>query len=675
MHQPAGAPEQLAGLVWIPISPATKQPRVKFKRAVVSSWKPRPGDGFGVLTGPSTMTDQMVWGLDLDIDDEGAQVLGGAGFLQLDAYISDYGHSWSDLETLTVKTASGGMHLYFLMEPDRWVRGGAGHTELGPDVDVRGGRMVNGEVAGTGYLKAPPSAGYEVVKDVPMIAAPDWLYDAVKWEPPAARKRRSGSPSAVPRSALARAISSGTGDPLGRAQTWVRRAVEVMTGELEELWDQDHGWRTVALSVTASLAGLVENDVLAELGVTSEEWAWEVMEAWAELMDDGEGFYEKHLEPMFLSKLGCASPARLPDDLEDALLDRLQPEEVVVEVEDEAWDDEFDEPEAEPFDYDALTLTDEVDPPVEWLLPHLLVKGMLNCITGPPKSVKSTIAGFLGSRVGSRVVWVSRDGEHRGSIQRRLQAAGLTGQARILEESHTPTPKILMERLADLAEWAGPEGLFIFDSLAGVNKILGGENEYSNAASRTLWDSIHKAVGGVTILLVAHASMKDDSNAVMGSQAIHQILVHLLRAKRDENGLVTVRVEFSRYGVAGSTLLTGQLPGQDPADTPPIIELEFEQDGMLLIAKEKPGGDLRAGLASAIALASGVDAGDEATLEEWPRHSGLSSLQIVMAQSSGLLEIREGSKKGKVSLHTTPLYDYTQSLLSDALVDEVEDDW
>lgn len=664
MYAPAGAPERLTDLVWIPISGESKEPRVKFKGAQVSPWRQRPGDGFGILTGPSPMTDLAVWVLDLDIGDGGAYVLGGGGYAQLDEWMAERGHSWDELQTLTLKTGSGGMHLVFLLDPEQgWVKGGAGHTELGPDVDVRGGRLVNGEVAGTGYFKAPPSDDYVVVEDRPLIVAPAWLYEIVKWQPVVARARRKTSASAPPRSRLAKAISSGTSDPLGRARAWVNSAIEALGQELDWLWEKDNGWHATALSVTASLAGLVEHDLLAELGLTSETWAWdEVMSRWAEMMDDGAGFYEKHLEPAFLGKLGVADPARLPDDLEEALIDLLEdrrsatasPVEKVTEADD--------------FDYESLTLTDEVDPPVEWLLPDLLVKGMMNVITGPPKTVKSTIAGFLASRVGNRVVWVSRDNEHRGSIQRRLQAAGLTGQARILEDKHTPTPEILMERLEVLAEWVGPSGLFVFDSLAGMNRMLGEGDEYSNAASRKLWQQIHRAVDGVTILLVAHASQKDESNFMMGSQAIHQLLVHLLRARRSPEGLVTVSVEMSRYAPTGPVLLAGQLPGQDPSEVPPIIELEFEKDGALLIAKEKRGEPLREALVTAIGETVGIDSGDETTLGEWPRHCGLSAVQIAMAQSAGLLEVRDGSKRGKVSLHTTELYGYLAGSADD-------DDW
>lgn len=666
MYQPAGAPEKLAELIWIPISGTTKEPRVRFKGAQVSSWRGRANDSYGILTGPSPMTDYWVWGLDLDIGDDGFAI-GGAGWLQLDEYIQEHGHSWDELETFTVKTGSGGMHLLFRMEEGKWVKGGAGNTKIGSDVDVRGGRLVSGKVAGTGYLKATPSPGYVVVKDIEPIVAPDWLYELVKWEPPTARRQRKSSPRVVgllgARSELAKAIASAGGDPVSRAKRWVENAIEAMTAELNGLWDQEHGWRTVGLSVTASLAGLVENDILAEAGVTSEDWAWSVMESWAELMDDGDGFYERHLEPMFLSKLGCADPARLPEDLEDALLDRME------EKEEESIAEDFEEDE-EGFDYADLDLTDEIDPPVEWLIPNFLVKSMLNVITGPPKTVKSTIAGFLASRISGRVVWVARDGEYRGSIQRRLHAAGLRGRARILEEGHAKTPEQLMKRLKDLAEWAGPDGLFIFDSLAGLNKILG-ENEYSNSLTRTLWQEIAESVSGVTMLLVAHASQKDSENFLMGGQAIHQLLVHLLRARKDEAGTITVSIEMSRYQASGSILITGQLPGQDPAEVPPVIEVEFKTDGMLLIAQEKEGSeDLRRSLATLIQDANGIDSEEETTAEEWPRHSGMTGLQLSMAESVGLLVKKEGSRKSKYSLHTT---DLCRFLMNGAVADE--DDW
>ena len=76
--------------------------------------------------------------------------------------------------TFTVRTPSGGHHLYFTYPIDREVKNSAGGA-LGPGLDVRGWH---------GYVVAPgtvrPKGAYEIVSPVVPVAAPGWLVDLVE---------------------------------------------------------------------------------------------------------------------------------------------------------------------------------------------------------------------------------------------------------------------------------------------------------------------------------------------------------------------------------------------------------------------------------------------------------------------------------------------------------------
>jgi len=120
------------------------------------------------------------------------------------------GGSWLDAnshrlpQTWTVRTASGGLHLYFRW-PDQPIRNSA--SKIAPGIDVRGDG---------GYVIVPPSAGYDVVDDTQVADVPDWLLPDLLRQPslpptltptpaptPAAhRPRREQDGSAVGRAAL-----------------------------------------------------------------------------------------------------------------------------------------------------------------------------------------------------------------------------------------------------------------------------------------------------------------------------------------------------------------------------------------------------------------------------------------------------------------------------------------
>lgn len=93
------------------------------------------------------------------------------------------GQAWLDTnshrlpQTWTVRTASGGLHLYF-RRPEQPIRNSA--SKIAPGIDVRGDG---------GYVIAPPSPGYEVVNDAEVADVPAWLLPSLLRQPvpPSAR--------------------------------------------------------------------------------------------------------------------------------------------------------------------------------------------------------------------------------------------------------------------------------------------------------------------------------------------------------------------------------------------------------------------------------------------------------------------------------------------------------
>ncbi len=154
-----------------PLRPGTKLPMLAAWQNVASSepdtvaawWTNTPAAGIGLATGHCG-----VFVLDVDTAN------GKAGEASLAALTAQYGPL---PETLSAKTATGGLHLYFAAaEP---VRNSAG--KLGAGLDVRGSG---------GYVVAPPTVidgrTYEWRSLAPVAAAPVWLVSLAVAAAPAA---------------------------------------------------------------------------------------------------------------------------------------------------------------------------------------------------------------------------------------------------------------------------------------------------------------------------------------------------------------------------------------------------------------------------------------------------------------------------------------------------------
>jgi hypothetical protein len=102
------------------------------------------------------------------------------GWVVVDVDVKDgaQGAAWLDanshrmVQTRTIRTGSGGLHLYFRW-PGQPIKNSA--SKIAPGIDVRGDG---------GYVIVPPSPGYAVADNAPIADAPDWLLPALI--PPAA---------------------------------------------------------------------------------------------------------------------------------------------------------------------------------------------------------------------------------------------------------------------------------------------------------------------------------------------------------------------------------------------------------------------------------------------------------------------------------------------------------
>jgi hypothetical protein len=89
------------------------------------------------------------------------------GIDDLERLVQEHGHTMAELETYTVRTKSGGLHLYFDLGPLGLAKK-AHHRE-----DWRIDVITNPH----NWVAAPPTPGYTVVNDAPVIPLPVWLHE------------------------------------------------------------------------------------------------------------------------------------------------------------------------------------------------------------------------------------------------------------------------------------------------------------------------------------------------------------------------------------------------------------------------------------------------------------------------------------------------------------------
>ncbi|MCW2920001.1 MAG: hypothetical protein JWN52_8069 [Actinomycetia bacterium] len=174
-----------------------KQRRSSDPAVIWENW-PADDPNFGVACEPSNLVvfdlDTPKPGQDLPPEWQTPGVNEGADVLAV--LCEQRGEEWP--HTFTVRTASGGTHLYYQAIQERPIRNSAG--KVGPMIDVRAGFNADGTPGG-GYVVGPGSivggAPYEVVIDSDPIPLPSWLADLA--DPPT--PVRPPSPQVAPRAA------------------------------------------------------------------------------------------------------------------------------------------------------------------------------------------------------------------------------------------------------------------------------------------------------------------------------------------------------------------------------------------------------------------------------------------------------------------------------------------
>ena len=151
---------------------------------VRACWTHNPRFGIGLATGPSGLCV-----LDLDIAKPGDEIPGQWAALDVRcgedvlAVLSEQAGQPLPCETLTVRTPSGGLHLYFQVPGDATLRTTAGErgNGLGWKVDTR---AWGGYVVGPGTVTR--DGRYALLHDEPIAVLPGWLVERLTPAPPPA---------------------------------------------------------------------------------------------------------------------------------------------------------------------------------------------------------------------------------------------------------------------------------------------------------------------------------------------------------------------------------------------------------------------------------------------------------------------------------------------------------
>lgn len=399
--------------------------------------------------------------------------------------------------TLTVRTPSGGQHLYF--RTDREVANSADHP--GPGLDVRGRH---------GYVLAPGSATdvgrYEIERDAAVAAAPPHLLAQL-----AAPRERADT--------AAPAADLDTPEAIERAREFLRTRESAVEGQGGDDWT----YRTAAIVKDMGLSAVMALDVMLE-------WNERCAPPWS--VDE----LEAKVDNAFAYGLSAAGSQSVA--LAFAGIGEIPPPRYV-------------QPQRAP-----LQWSDDPggDQPIRWLLKGILPRNGVGIIYGAPKSGKSFVAFDLSARLAAGLPWFNVRtpkepigallllGEGAGTVRTRLQAFRLAAGtdfpplawASVANLSTATGLAAAREIIADAAAGMASRGLrlgmIVVDTLASA---LGLEDENSapevTAALKAL--EALAAEFDVAVLGIHHAGKNGQDR---GSSAFRAACDVMLAVERSE---------------------------------------------------------------------------------------------------------------------------------------------
>jgi hypothetical protein len=177
-----------------------------------------------------------------------------SGFDVLDVDYRNGGGMWEEAnkhrlpDTRIHTTLQGGRHYLFLHAPG--VRNSASKVQLAPGIDIRGEG---------GYIIHPPSNGYSVANDVPIVEWPDWLLQLVLARPEKERapaQPPSNDPVSTTRAdryceAIVRKVSSA---PLGSKHVVLRNTALLIGGLLHlTTWSAEQAQRRLVEALPSTV--------------------------------------------------------------------------------------------------------------------------------------------------------------------------------------------------------------------------------------------------------------------------------------------------------------------------------------------------------------------------------------------------------------------------------------
>lgn len=195
------------GLPVFPLIPGTKKPACEWKdeattnpRKIRAWWKRRPNANVGVSAGEGGYTV-------IDLDVKG----GKNGIAEFEKLTEGRA---SELSTFTVRTASGGKHLYF-----SGITCGSGTDKLGTGCDVK---SEGGYVVGAGSIV--DGKRYEIVGDTTFAAAPNWLRDILHKAAPPGKQRK-------PRRQVEASVALDTPAAIEQAKRYLKEEEPAVDGD------------------------------------------------------------------------------------------------------------------------------------------------------------------------------------------------------------------------------------------------------------------------------------------------------------------------------------------------------------------------------------------------------------------------------------------------------------